>query len=135
MRWRYIAYLVGILAVFLSLSMILPLLCSFYYKDQSALPIIKSIVITLVSGSILYLFFHKSSIETISQREGMAIVATGWTAVGFFGALVAGIIRKEQVVIPSGNSMIEPDDRVIIVAKRKAVQKVESMLTVKLEFF
>jgi len=51
------------------------------------------------------------------------------------GALVAGIIRKEQVVIPSGNSMIEPDDRVIIVAKRKAVQKVESMLTVKLEFF
>ena len=87
MRWRYIAYLVGILTVFLSLSMILPLLCSLYYKDQSALPIIKSIIITVVSGSILYLFFHKSSVETISQREGMAIVAAGWTAVGFFGAL------------------------------------------------
>ena len=68
--------------------------------------------------------------------ESSEIVGKPLKAISFpNGALVAGIIRKEQVVIPSGNSMIEPGDRIIIVAKRKALQKIESMLTVKLEFF
>jgi trk system potassium uptake protein TrkH len=31
--------------------------------------------------------FRHGKTETISQREGMAIVALGWTAIGLFGAL------------------------------------------------
>ncbi|MCF8110231.1 MAG: Trk system potassium transporter TrkA [Desulfobacteraceae bacterium] len=51
------------------------------------------------------------------------------------GSLVIGIIREGQVLIPSGDSVIEPGDRIIIFAKRQVVSKIERILTVKLEFF
>ncbi|MBL0700779.1 MAG: TrkH family potassium uptake protein, partial [Desulfosarcina sp.] len=34
-----------------------------------------------------FLFFRNMRVESISHREGIAIVAIGWTAVGLFGAL------------------------------------------------
>ncbi len=51
------------------------------------------------------------------------------------GAILIGIIRGEEIIIPSGKSVIEPDDRVIIFAKKQAISKIEKILTVKLEFF
>lgn len=51
------------------------------------------------------------------------------------GSLVIGIIRNGQVIIPSGDSVIEPGDRVIIFAKRQVIAKIEKILMVKLEFF
>ena len=51
------------------------------------------------------------------------------------GAIVAGIIRKDDIIIPTGESVIRPEDRVIIFARRQAIAKVEKMLSVKLEYF
>ena len=51
------------------------------------------------------------------------------------GALVTGIIREDDVIIPSGDSIIKPDDRIIIFAKREAIPKIEKILAVKLEYF
>lgn len=51
------------------------------------------------------------------------------------GALLVCIIRGETIMIPTGESVVEPDDRIIIFAQRKAVGKLEKLLTVKLEFF
>lgn len=51
------------------------------------------------------------------------------------GVIVASIIRKEQIIIPNGESVIEPDDRIIIFARRHAIPAVEKMLAVKLEYF
>lgn len=51
------------------------------------------------------------------------------------GAIVAGIIRKERIIIPSGDSIIEPEDRIIIFAHREAINRVEKILAVKLEYF
>ncbi len=51
------------------------------------------------------------------------------------GALVAGIIRKEDIIIPKGDSVIEPDDRIIIFARRQAIPRIEKILSVKLEYF
>ncbi len=51
------------------------------------------------------------------------------------GAMVAGIIRKENIIIPTGESVIQPDDRVIIFARREAIPKIEKILAVKLEYF
>lgn len=51
------------------------------------------------------------------------------------GALVAGIIKNEAIIIPSGESIIEPDDRIIIFASRNAIPKIEKILAVKLEYF
>ncbi|RZB32127.1 MAG: trk system potassium uptake protein [Desulfobacteraceae bacterium Eth-SRB1] len=87
MRWRYILNIVGILILFFGLTMIFPLLIGLYYKDQSVFPILKSMGITIISGILLYLCFRRAKAESISQREGIAIVAVSWTAVGLFGAL------------------------------------------------
>lgn len=51
------------------------------------------------------------------------------------GALIIGIMRKEDIIIPTGESVIEPNDRIIIFSTKQAIPKVEKALTVKLEFF
>ena len=51
------------------------------------------------------------------------------------GAIVTSIIRNDNIIIPSGDSIIEPDDRIIIFATRQAIPKIEKILTVKLEYF
>jgi trk system potassium uptake protein TrkA len=51
------------------------------------------------------------------------------------GALVIGIIREDEILIPSGESVIKPHDRIIVFAKRQVISKIEKILTVKLEFF
>jgi trk system potassium uptake protein TrkA len=51
------------------------------------------------------------------------------------GAIVAGIIRKDDIIIPTGDSVIRPEDRVIIFTRRQEIPKVEKILSVKLEYF
>lgn len=87
MRWRFILRTIGVLIFFFGLTMIFPLTVGFYYRDQSLPALLLSMGITVIAGLILYLIFRKAQAEVISQREGMAIVAVGWTAVGLFGAL------------------------------------------------
>ncbi len=87
MRWRFILRTIGVLIFFFGLTMIFPLMVGFYYRDQSLIALLLSMGITVIAGLILYLIFRKAQAEVISQREGMAIVAVGWTAVGLFGAL------------------------------------------------
>jgi len=87
MRWRYILNIVGILTLFFGLTMVFPLFVGLYYQDQSVSPVLKSMGITVLAGLIFHILFRSAKAETISQREGMAIVAIGWTAVGLFGAL------------------------------------------------
>ncbi len=87
MRWRYILNIIGILTFFFGLTMVIPLLVGLYYHDQSVIPLLKSIATTAIAGICLYYIFKSEKAEVISQREGMAIVAIGWTAVGLFGAL------------------------------------------------
>ncbi|HEA66357.1 MAG TPA: TrkH family potassium uptake protein [Desulfobacterales bacterium] len=87
MRWRPILNTVGTLILFFGLTMIIPIGFGLYYRDQSVIPLLKSMGITLIAGFILYKFFGGVKTEHLSQREGMAIVAIGWTAIGIFGAL------------------------------------------------
>lgn len=51
------------------------------------------------------------------------------------GAIVAGIIRNDQIIIPTGDSVVVPEDRVIIFAQRRAIGDIEKLLAVKLEYF
>ena len=87
MRWKYVFYIIGILLVFLGLSMIFPLLWGLYDKGQGVVPLAKAMGITLCVGFLLYGFCKSPKKEYITKREGMAIVALGWTAVGLLGAL------------------------------------------------
>lgn len=87
MRWRYILNIIGVLSIFMGIVMIFPLLVGLYYHDQSIVPILKSMGITMGVGVFLYVCFRTPETEYISQREGMAIVAIGWTVIGLFSAL------------------------------------------------
>ena len=87
MRWRYILNITGILTLLFGLTMIFPLFVGLYYQDQSVIPVLKSMGITVLAGLIFHILFRRAKTDSISQREGMAIVAIGWTAVGLFGAL------------------------------------------------
>ena len=51
------------------------------------------------------------------------------------GVLITVIVRHNKVIIPSGKSIIKPDDRIVIFASREAVSKIEKILAVKLEYF
>ncbi|MCG6907669.1 MAG: Trk system potassium transporter TrkA [Desulfobacteraceae bacterium] len=68
--------------------------------------------------------------------ETSDIVGTPLKGVPFpNGSLVIAIIREENVIIPSGESVIAPGDRIIIFAERTAIPKIEKILAVKLEYF
>lgn len=51
------------------------------------------------------------------------------------GALVVAIIRGDEVIIPTGDSVILPQDRIIIFSTRQSIPQVEKALMVKLEYF
>ncbi len=51
------------------------------------------------------------------------------------GTLLVCITRQEEIIIPSGQSTVQPGDRIILFAVQAAVKKLEKMLTVKLGFF
>ncbi len=88
MRWPFISRIIGILIVFTGLAMTAPLACSFYFKDMADGSLSKSITITLAAGLALIILSRKFDEDSyINQKEGMTVVALGWTAIGLFGAL------------------------------------------------
>jgi trk system potassium uptake protein len=87
MRWRYILKTVGLLLLFFGVTMALPLVFSFFTKDRNLLSIIRAMGTTMACGLAMLALFRHEKTESLSQREGMAIVALGWTAIGLFGSL------------------------------------------------
>lgn len=68
--------------------------------------------------------------------ETADIVGKPLKKIGFpKGAMVVGIIRSGDIIIPSGESVIVPDDRIIIFTLRETIPQVEKILSVKLEYF
>jgi len=51
------------------------------------------------------------------------------------GALVIAIIRDKDVIIPTGESVIQPKDQIVILSTRQGMPQVEKALMVKLEYF
>ncbi|MGM0453242.1 MAG: TrkH family potassium uptake protein [Thermodesulfobacteriota bacterium] len=87
MRWPFVFQHVGVLVFFLGSTLIFPVGFALYFDDGSMSALIQSMVITMAFGGVVYGVFRREKTEFISQREGMAIVAIGWTAIGAFAAL------------------------------------------------
>lgn len=51
------------------------------------------------------------------------------------GALIGAVVRRDDIIIPRGDTVIRPKDRLIIFTLRRAVPQLEKFLTVKLEYF
>jgi len=68
--------------------------------------------------------------------ETSDIVGTPLKKINFpKGVLVVAILRDNEVIIPTGDSIIRPNDRFIIFSTREAITKVENALMVRLEYF
>ncbi len=89
MRWRYISGIVSIFLVVLALIMLIPLMVSLYFSDGAHFPLMYAMAITAAAGLVLKWMsrYMDEDSRFINQREGMAVVALSWTAVGLFGAL------------------------------------------------
>ena len=51
------------------------------------------------------------------------------------GILIGAILRKDLVIIPRSDTIIEPHDRVITFVAAGAVRKLEKLFAVSLEYF
>ena len=87
MRWNQTLYLVGVILAFVGLSMFFPLAFSLYYQDSGLIPLLCGISLTMATGIGLIFGMKPRVQKPINHREGMAIVALGWAAVGIFGAI------------------------------------------------
>ncbi len=51
------------------------------------------------------------------------------------GAILGAIVRGGEIIIPRGDTVVLPHDRLIIFALQQVINSLESLLTVKLEYF
>ncbi len=79
MRWRYIFNVVGILTLFLGLTMIFPLIVAICYRDAGVVSLVASMGISVLSGFLLHVACRGEKVENLTKREGMAIVTLGWS--------------------------------------------------------
>ena len=79
--------LVGVVVLFSSLFMTVPIFTSFYYggQDLSALGI--SFLITFLGGLLLYFIKKSQKNIELKHRDGFAVVTFAWIAMAMFGAL------------------------------------------------
>lgn len=78
---------------------------------------------------------HAEALE-VEALETSDMVNTPLAKVKFpRGSLVGAIVRNDEIIIPRGDSVIRPKDRLIIFALRQVIPKLEKLLTVKLEYF
>jgi trk system potassium uptake protein len=86
MRWPFVFRYVGMLTFILGLTLLFPIGFSLFYKDGDFTALLASMVLTLSSGAMIFYWCRGEKTEHISQREAMAIVTLGWTAVALFAA-------------------------------------------------
>jgi len=87
MNVRLILYFIGIVLIFISFFMLLPVVVSVFYKQSDTVPLVESFFITFISGGILYLIARKHKREEIRHREAFIIVTLTWLVMSLFGAI------------------------------------------------
>ena len=103
----------------------------------------------LSAVSAILQFIRKGKVISVASLKGESaeaievlaletseIVGRPIKDVGFpKGALLGAIVRGDEVFIPTGESVVKPQDRMIIFSGREAIPAVEKFLTVKMEYF
>ncbi len=99
MNLRRVINVVGLLLVFVGLSMFFPFTVALGYGDGDALGILVSGMITAAAGFFVY---QRTKFQgDLTPREGYAIVTFAWTATAIFGALPYLITGAIPGVIPA----------------------------------
>ncbi|MBI5233504.1 MAG: TrkH family potassium uptake protein [Deltaproteobacteria bacterium] len=83
---RPLLYIVGLINLLLAAAMLLPLAVSYIYGEGDSRVFGISILITVVTGALLFFAFGKRDLD-ISHRAGFVVVAFSWISVSMFSAL------------------------------------------------
>lgn len=97
----------------------------------------------LVAANMILRFVRRGAILSVATLLGSEaevvelVVYERWAyankplrAIGFpVGANVGAVVRRGEVIIPSGDTLLMPDDRLIVFTMKKAVPEVEQFLT------
>lgn len=87
MNFKLILNIIGLVLIFVSIFMILPVIVSLIYNQTDTIYLIESFLITFISGTILYYLTREHRKEEIRHRDGFAIVTISWIVVSLFGSL------------------------------------------------
>lgn len=106
---------------------------------SSRLSAVQAILRYIRRGKIVSVVPLKGEFAEAIEAEALEtsdIVNTPLSRVKFpKGAIVGALVRGEEVIIPRGDTIVQPKDRLIIFALQRVVPKIEKLLTVKLEYF
>lgn len=67
--------------------------------------------------------------------ETSPIVGKPLREIPHHGLIVGAMVRGEEVIRPTGDSVVKPKDRVVIAARSDAVKRVEQLFAVRLDYF
>ncbi len=87
MRNNRIFFLIGIMLLFLAVTMILPALWSLSEQGVDLTAFLKSILFCLAAGGLLYFIFLPARGKELSIVENFTLVTLAWFVAGIFGAL------------------------------------------------
>jgi trk system potassium uptake protein TrkA len=106
---------------------------------SSRLSAVRAILQYIRKGKIISVAPLKAGYAEAIEAEALEtsdVVNTPLSRVRFpKGALVGAIVRDQETIIPKGDTVILPKDRLIIFTLKRVVPKLEKLLTVKLGFF
>ncbi len=87
MRRFRIFYLIGIMLLFLALTMLLSAFWSIAEQGPDRAAFLKAIIITAAVGALFYWYFSHSRGRELNIAENFTLVALAWFTAGIFGAL------------------------------------------------
>lgn len=86
MNLKLILNILGVVLIFISFFMLLPIIISSIYKQPDTVSLILSFSITFLTGSFLYLLTRRHGKEELRHRDAFIVVTVSWVAVAFFGS-------------------------------------------------
>lgn len=84
-RIRVIVGVLGKVLIIIGLAMLTSVFCSWLYSESVVIELLKATAITIFFGFLLW--FLGRNRDSISYKEGVAVVALSWLAASFFGCL------------------------------------------------
>ncbi|MEO0972917.1 MAG: potassium transporter, partial [Pseudomonadota bacterium] len=90
MNVRVVQWILGVLLMLFSITMLPPALIALAYHDGSALGFARALAVTALAGLLLFVpvrRLSKAQRENLRLRDGFVVVAGFWIVLGVFGAI------------------------------------------------
>lgn len=103
----------------------------------------------LAGASRILQFLRRGKVISVSMLPGEGVEAIEFEAMEMsqlvgrplrkmrfpYGAILGAAQRGSEFLIPDGETIIQPGDRVVVFARREAIPKIEKLVTVPIEYF